>query len=312
MDPTATIDQVKLNFNPHTLTTLNVIIGFMMFGMALDIKLEDFKRVFKLPKAPAIGLGAQFVILPAVTFLLTLILRPAPSIALGMILVASCPGGNLSNLMTYLAGGNAALSVSMTAISTAVAVFMTPLNLSLYGHLNPHTAPILKEVSLSPWEVFVTIFMILGVPLTVGMLAAHYLPTFAQKTRKGFKILSVVVFLSFIVFALKANWEIFLKYVGWVFLVVMLHNGLALLSGYTAARLAKLSKKDVRAVAIEVGLQNSALGLVLVFDFFSGLGGMAIIAAWWGVWHIISGLSISFFWSRRPIVDIAEKDLRTA
>lgn len=302
MDPSVTIDQVKLNFNPQTLLTLNIIIGFMMFGMALDIKLEDFKRVFKSPKGPAIGLGAQFILLPAVTFLLTLILRPAPSIALGMMLVASCPGGNLSNFMTYLAGGNAALSVSMTAVSTAAAVFMTPLNLSLYGHLNPHTVPILRDVSLSPLDVFVTIFMILGVPLAAGMLAAHYLPALAQKTRKGFKILSVIIFLSFIVFALKANWQIFLQYVGWVFLVVMLHNALALTTGYTAARLAKLSKRDVRAVAIEVGLQNSALGLVLVFDFFSGLGGMAIIAAWWGVWHIISGLSISFFWSRKPIV----------
>ncbi|MBU4606010.1 MAG: bile acid:sodium symporter, partial [Proteobacteria bacterium] len=126
----AAVDAVRLNFNPSGLLALNAVIGLMMFGIALDLKPSDFTRIIKSPKAPAIGLGAQFILLPAFTFLLTLVLPISPSIALGMILVASCPGGNLSNMMTYLAGGNAAVSVSMTAVSTAAAVVMTPLNLA--------------------------------------------------------------------------------------------------------------------------------------------------------------------------------------
>ena len=134
-----TIDQVRLNFNAQGLFVINMAIGLMMLGVALDLKLEDFKRILIAPKAPCIGLVAQFILLPAFTFLLTLIVRPHPSMALGMILVAACPGGNLSNIMTYLAKGNCAISITMTAISTAAAIFMTPLNLSVWGSLNPHT-----------------------------------------------------------------------------------------------------------------------------------------------------------------------------
>jgi len=129
----AMVDQVRLNFNPQGLLVINIAIGLMMFGVALELKLEDFKRIILSPKAPVIGLVAQFMFLPALTFLLTLILRPQPSIALGMILVAACPGGNLSNIITYLAKGNCAVSISMTAVSTAAAVVMTPLNLALWG-----------------------------------------------------------------------------------------------------------------------------------------------------------------------------------
>ena len=113
----AAIDQVRLNFNPQGLFIINMAIGLMMFGVALDLKLEDFKRVVVAPKAPGIGLAAQFLLLPALTFLLTLAIRPQPSMALGMILVAACPGGNLSNIITYLARGNCAVSISMTAVS---------------------------------------------------------------------------------------------------------------------------------------------------------------------------------------------------
>ncbi|MCB2193398.1 MAG: bile acid:sodium symporter family protein [Deltaproteobacteria bacterium] len=297
----AAVDAVRLNFNPSGLLALNAVIGLMMFGIALDLKLGDFTRIIKSPKAPAIGLGAQFILLPAFTFLLTLVLPISPSIALGMILVASCPGGNLSNMMTYLAGGNSAVSVSMTAVSTAAAVVMTPLNLAVWGSLNPATAPILREVSLSPLDVFFTIVMILGIPMALGMLVGRWSPRLVDKVRKPFKIFAVCVFLAVVGGALVANWHNFIKYVGLVALVVALHNAMALSLGYSSARLFKLPGRDVRAVAIEVGIQNSALGLILVFDFFGGLGGMAIITAWWGVWHIISGLTVASVWSRKPI-----------
>jgi BASS family bile acid:Na+ symporter len=300
MDP-AVIDQARLNFNPQGLFIINAAIGLMMLGVALELKLEDFKRILVAPKAPLIGLAAQFILLPAFTFLLTLIINPPGSIALGMILVAACPGGNLSNIITYLARGNCAISVSMTAVSTMAAIVMTPLNLALWGSLNPHTAAILKAVSLSPLDVFVTVFVILGVPLCIGLLISRSFPSLAAKVRKPFKIFSLVFFIGIVAAALAVNWQNFLNYVGLVFIGVLIHNALALNLGYWSGRLCRLSEPDNRAVSIEVGIQNSGLGLVLVFNFFDGLGGMAILVAWWGIWHIIAGLIAAFIFSRRPL-----------
>ena len=289
MDPIM-IDQVRLNFNPTGIAIINSAIGLMMLGVALELKIDDFKRIVSSPKAPAIGLVAQFVLLPAFTFLLVLLIKPHPSIALGMMLVAACPGGNLSNIITYLANGNSAVSISMTAVSTIAAIIMTPFNISFWGSLNPETASILKQVSLNPVDVFITVFLILGIPLIVGMSIGHYLPNIAKKVKKPFKIFSLVFFIIIVCGALAANWQYFLKYVGIVMLAVLIHNALALNIGYWSGRLFKLDEKDCRAVCIEVGIQNSALGLVLVFGFFGGLGGMAILVAWWGIWHIIAGL----------------------
>jgi BASS family bile acid:Na+ symporter len=300
MDPVA-IDQVGLNFNPTGIAILNAAIGLMMLGVAIELKFDDFKRIFKSPKAPLIGLAAQFFLLPAFTFLLVLIIQPHPSIALGMMLVAACPGGNVSNLMTYLSNGNSALSISMTAISTTAAIIMTPFNISFWGSMNPETASILKQVSLNPLDVFITVFLILGIPLIIGMSIGHYLPNFAKKVKKPFKIFSLIFFIIILCGAVAANWQHFLNYVGVVMIAVFIHNALALNIGYWSAKLFKLDERDCRAVCIEVGIQNSALGLVLVFNFFNGLGGMAILVAWWGTWHIISGLFTAFIFSRKKL-----------
>jgi BASS family bile acid:Na+ symporter len=292
------IDQIRLTFSRDSLLALNVTIGLMMFGMALELRLADFKRVIRSPRGPAIGLVAQFVLLPAATFGLTFVLPVVPSIALGMILVAACPGGNLSNVMTWLAGGNTALSVSMTAVSTAAAVVMTPLNLALWGGLQPATAPILRAVRLGPLDVLTTIVVILGIPLALGITVARLWPAFVERARKPFKVFSVLAFLVFVAVALGKNWSHFVAAIGMVFFAVLIHNASALGLGYGAARLLGLAARDRRAVTIEVGLQNSALGLILVFNFFDGLGGMAVITAWWGIWHILSGLALATWFSR--------------
>ncbi|MBI4990400.1 MAG: bile acid:sodium symporter family protein [Rhodocyclales bacterium] len=293
------MDLVRLNFNPQSLWALNFIIGLVMFGVALDLKVEDFKAVLTSPKPVLIGMLGQFVLLPAFSFLLVLAIRPTPSIALGMMLVAACPGGNISNFLTHYAKGNTALSITMTALSTAVAIFMTPLNLSLWGGLHPQASGILKEVALDPLEMLLAVFLLLGLPMAVGMWTGYRFPNFVARAHKPVKIFSLGVFGLFVIGALAANWRYFLDYVGFVVFAVFLHNGLALLTGYFAAKAAGLPERDRRAVSIEVGIQNSALGLILIFNFFDGLGGMAIVTAWWGIWHIISGLTVATFWSRR-------------
>lgn len=298
---TAAIDQIRLNFSPQGLFIINMAIGLMMLGVALEMKIDDFRRIFINPKAPVIGLLAQFILFPAFTYLLVLILKPAPSIALGMMLVAACPGGNLSNILTYLARGNTAISVTMTAFSTVAAIVMTPLNLSFWGGLNPGTAAILRAVRLSPIDVFTTVFLILGIPLIIGMAVGYKYPRLAERVRRPFKLFALVFFLLIVGGALAANWRNFLDYVGIVILGVFVHNLLALSIGYFSAWAMGVSVRDRRAITIEVGIQNSALGLVLIFTFFGGLGGMALVAAWWGLWHIISGLAVALMFSRRPL-----------
>jgi BASS family bile acid:Na+ symporter len=296
-----TLDQLQLNFNPESLRLLNAILGLVMFGVALDLKLDDFKRIAASPVPPLIGLFAQFLLLPALSFLWTLILNPLPSIALGMMLIAACPGGNVSNFLTHLAGGNTALSVSMTAISTAVALVMTPFNLTFWGKLNANTSPILQHVNLDPLEVFYTVVIILGIPLFAGMMMAHHAPKIAARLRRPLKIFSIAFFVVFILIAFAMNWDNFLAYVPRIWYAVLIQNGLALSGGYAISRVFRLSRRDARAISIETGIQNSALGLALIFQFFAGLGGMALVAAWWGIWHLISGLSLAMVWSKRPV-----------
>lgn len=294
------IDQAELNFNTTTLTILNVVIGLIMFGVALDLRVEDFKRIGRDPRGPLIGMLGQFVLLPFLSWLLVLLLKPQPSIALGMILVAACPGGNFSNFLTSYAKGNAALSISMTALATLLAIVMTPFNLQFYGSRTPGAEEILTEVSLSPVDLFVTIFLILGLPMALGMLTRAKAPAVAARMHRPMRIFSLTAFFLFIVFALAGNWKYFIEFVGVVAIAVALQNAIGLAGGYALARGARLSQYDARAVSIEVGIQNSALGLVIVFTFFDGLGGMAVTAAWWGVWHLISGLTVATYWSRRP------------
>lgn len=307
MNPSPSVDAVRLSFQNGGVGLLNVIIGLIMFGVALDLRAGDFVRIVKAPKGPMIGLAAQFVLLPAATYLLTLILNPAPSIALGMILVAACPGGNVSNFLTHFARGNTAMSVTMTACSTVAAVVMTPLNLQFWGSRHAGAAGILREIRLESADLFQTIGLILGIPIFVGMLTAHFLPRVAQRLHRPFQWFSIVAFAVFVIVAFVKNIEVFVQHVHWVALAVCLQNAAALAVGYLAAQAVRLPERDCRAISIEVGIQNSALGLALVFGYFDGLGGMALVAGWWGIWHVISGFTLASFWRRRPTPEAAER-----
>jgi BASS family bile acid:Na+ symporter len=295
----APIDQVQLSFNPQTLAILNAVLGLVMFGVALELKVEDFKLALRTPKALALGLVGHHILFPAMTYVLVWVLNPLPSIALGMILVSSCPAGHISNFLVHYARGNTALSVSVSALSTAVALVMTPLNFAFWGHLHPITSPLMKQVAMSPWEMLQIIVLLLGVPLVLGMWVARRFPAFAQRVRKPMKWLSLLVLAGFIVGALAANFGYFLVYVKLVLLVVFVHNLLALATGYGLSAALGLPERDRRAITFEMGIQNSGLGLILIFNFFNGLGGMAIVTAWWGIWHIIAGMTLATFWKHR-------------
>ena len=293
------IDQVQLQFNPATLAGLNAILGLVMFGIALDLRVGDFREAFKSPKGLVLATIGHHILFPAMTYGLIWVMQPSPSIALGMILVSSCPAGHLSNFLTHLSRGNAALSVSASAISTALAIVMTPINFNFWGNLHPITHDLMRTISIDPWVMLKDIVILLGIPLVAGMGVAHKYPVFAKRAEKPMKRFSMVVFALFVVGALAANFQHFLQYIQFVVLLVFIHNGLALTTGYGLSTLLRLAERDRRAVTFEMGIQNSGLGLILIFNMFHGLGGMAIITAWWGIWHIVSGLSLALFWSKR-------------
>ncbi len=293
------VDDLSLNFSPATVLLLNVILGLIMFGVALDVRVSELRALASAPKAVAVGLVAQFLLLPALTFGLTRILDPAPSIALGMILVGASPGGNISNFITHLARGNTMLSIGMTGVSTILAVVMTPLNFAFWGSRNDETDALLRSVRLDPIELVLTIALLLAVPVALGMTVRAKRPDLADRLHKPMRIASLAFFAAFVAVAFASNLQNFVDYIGFVAIAVFLLNAIALASGYGAAAALRLPERDRRAISIEVGIQNSALSLALIFSFFDGLGGMALVAAWWGIWHIIAGLSLAAFWARR-------------
>ena len=294
------IDEVRLNFNPASLHALNAVLAFLMFGVALDTRIEDFKRVLKMPLAMGAGIAAQFLLLPAITYCLTLLIHPTPSIALGMILVACCPPGNISNIITHRAGGNVALSVSMTAISNALSIVLMPLNVAFWGGMHPSAAPLLKSIALDPMEMAMHIIIIIGLPFIAGIFVARQWPAFTEKIKKPARILSFVFLIGFVLAAIAGNWSYFVNYLGMVLVAVIAHDLLAYGLGYATARIAGLAEYDRRAVSIEVGIRNAGLGLGLIFGFFGGLGGMAVVAGAWGFIDIILGLCLAALWARRP------------
>ncbi|MBW3466682.1 bile acid:sodium symporter family protein [Arthrospiribacter ruber] len=290
------LDQSRLNFDQDSLLLLNISLAIIMFGVALDLKVKDFKYIGQNPKAFFLGILSQFLFLPFLTFLLVVAIEPPPSVALGMFLVAACPGGNVSNFMTHLAKGNTALSVSLTAFSTAFSIFLTPFNFALWSGFYAPSSVLLREIALNYSDVFQTVALILGIPLIVGMYLNYKFPDWAIKTSRLLKPVSILIFAAFVVIAFIGNYDLFLTFIGLIFIWVFGHNLIALFSGFILAKIGRLPLEDTKTLTIETGIQNSGLALVLIFTYFDGLGGMAIIAAWWGIWHILSGMSIALIW----------------
>jgi BASS family bile acid:Na+ symporter len=305
------LDHISLNFSEAGIYAINIALAFIMFGIALDINFSHFKLVITRPRSVITGFVTQFVLLPALTFLLVIALDLTATVALGMILVAACPGGNISNFMSANAKGNVALSITLTAIATIGAIFLTPFNFSLWGdlyiqHQNQGAEELLRPILIDEFQVFKTVFLLLGLPVIAGIFMSSKYPVLTQKIKKPIKTISILFFIALVIILLLANIDFFKKYIHLIFLIVLIHNALALGIGYFTSTVFKLPPRDRRSITIETGIQNSGLALALMFNpkIFPAdmaVGGMTIIAAWWGIWHIISGLSISFLWSKKQL-----------
>ena len=306
------LDQVQIDFDSKSQLFLNFAIAFIMFGVALELKVDHFKHILKNPRLPLIGAVSQFMMMPILTILLAIAFRNhiTMTVGLGMVLIASCPGGNISNFMCSIAKGNVALSVSLTALSDLGALILTPFNFAFWGNIfvKVYTAngqsDLVQPLHIDPFHVFTTILFILGIPLALGIYVNHKFPNFIPRIVGGMKKASFLIFVAIVAVIFIKNFDLFLKHIKYIALIVFIHNALAFILGYNFARLFRLDKKERKAISIETGIQNTGLALALlfnpkIFDPDLAIGGMTIMAAWWGVWHIISGLSLASYWSRR-------------
>lgn len=287
------MDEVYLNFSPDSLWLLNICLGLIMFGVSLDLKLSEFKNLAKAPKGVWLGLVSQFLLLPALTYILVYFWNPSPSMALGMILVAACPGGNVSNFISSLSGGSLALSVSLTMLATMLSPFLTPLNFTLWGQGFFPAQHIMKEIDVTYLQLAETVLVLLVIPMILGMLFSYRFPKLTLFIKKPIRVISLVIFAAFVVIAFSKNVDLFLAFIAAIFILVMFHNLMAYFGGWLVGWLGKLPVNEKKSIIVETGIQNSGLALVIIFNFFDGLGGMALIAAWWGIWHILAGLGIA-------------------
>lgn len=295
------LDHIRVNFNAEQLFLLNFCLGFLMFGIALELTIDDFKALVKNKKSTWVGLASQMVLLPVLTLMLIAVIQPHPALAAGMLLVAACPGGNVSNYAVHLSKANAPLSVLLTTFSTLAAAFTTPFVFKSGQSVLSSLTHSETVFSIDFFSMFLSIVQLILVPLILGMLLRQWQPTFTAKIIPTVKRVSLLIFIAFILFAVAGNLENIRQHLHRVFLIVMIHNGLALALGYYFPKWMGRSTLDARTISIETGIQNSGLALILIFNFFNGNGGMALIAAWWSVWHLVSSFVLALYWKKHPV-----------
>src|ERR1035437_7309743 len=265
------LDPIRINFSAAGMHIINIILGFIMFGVALGINPSHFKELIKEPKTYLVGLFGHLFALPLMTFLLVVALNNyiTPTLAMGMFLVAACPGGNISNFMTSFAKGNTELSVGLSAGTTLLATFSTPFNFALWGGLylrfiSNKAGHLLQPLQIDNLQMFETVFILLGIPLITGIFFARFFPLITSKLKKPIQYISIVCFISIVILSFANNWHLFLKYIFYIFFIVLIHNFLAFLTGYSLGSIFKVSNRDRRTITIEMGIKNSGLGLVLL------------------------------------------------
>lgn len=291
--------ETTLSFSPTAALALPVILAIVIFGVSLELSFSDFRRLMRAPRPVFAGLVSQLLVLPLLTFVLVVVANPPPSVALGLMMAAACPGGNLSNVLTHWSGGRTSVSMTLTAVSGMVSPITTPLTFRLLGDLHPATREAMRQIAVPFSELVMTIVVALVVPLLCGMWVAEHRPQLAARLQKPLKRFGLAVFLAFIVLAVAGNTRHFAPAMLLVFVLVLVHNALALATGFTVATLFGVQERERRAITFESGVHNIALGMTLIFSYFQHLGGMALVVAWWGVWHLVTGGLLARYWARR-------------
>ncbi len=277
---------------------LSLVLATMVFSVALELKIDDFRRVSQGPKAVVAGLIPQFILLPVGTWAATMVLDLPPNIEAAMILVASCPGGSLSNVITHFGRGNTALSVSVSAVASLIALVATPFNFAWMVAANPATAGWLRTLDIDPSAIWVSLLLLLAVPMALGLLFSHRLPALTTKIQKPLANFSLFALFAFIVLGLIKERQLLTLGLLPTLGIVILHNASGLLFGYLTSLAMGVTKRDRRAVMIEGGMQNSGLALGIIAVQFNSDLGMVVIASLWGIWHIVSGLGCALWWRR--------------
>lgn len=261
----------------------------MVFGVALGLRSDDFSFLLRRRRLFAGGLAAQIAGLPLLTLLLVNLLAPPPSIALGMLVVACCPGGASSNLLTYLARGNVAYSVALTAASSVLAAVLTPASILFWSHTYGPTADLLRSIELNAFAFLLQTTLLLGLPLVLGMIIAARIPDVACRLRPKMALLGTLALAGVIAYGVVHFFVLLAPALPLLAGVGIAHNALAFGGGLLAGHLLGADRAARRALTFEVGIQNSGLAIVILLAQLEGLGGAAAIAAFWGVWHLLAG-----------------------
>lgn len=278
---------------------LSLVLATMVFSVALELKVADFTRVAQTPRAVICGLIPQFVLLPVGTWAATLVLDLPPNVEAAMILVAACPGGSLSNVITHFGRGNTALSVSISAVAALMALFLTPFNFTWMMATNPATAGWMRELAIDPSDIWWSLLALLALPMALGLTLSHRWPALTEKIRKPLGTFSLVALLVFIAAGLFSQRALLTANILPQLLIVVLHNAAGLTLGFLCALAFRVAERDRRAIMIEGGMQNSGLALGIIAVQFNADLGMVIIASLWGIWHIVSGLALGVFWRNK-------------
>ena len=278
---------------------LSAVLATMVFSVALELRLADFARVAQSPRAVVCGLIPQFVLLPVGTWLATLALDLPPNIEAAMILVAACPGGSLSNVITHFGRGNTALSVSISAVASVMALVLTPFNFTWMVATNPATAGWLRELQIDPSGIWWSLLALLALPMALGLWVSQRFPALTAAIRKPLGNFSLLALLAFIALGLVRERQLLNAQIVPQLVIVVLHNAAGLMLGWLCALAFRVAEADRRAIMIEGGMQNSGLALGIIAVQFNADLGMVIIASLWGIWHIVSGLTLAVLWRRK-------------
>jgi BASS family bile acid:Na+ symporter len=292
------IDAAPFDFSPAAGIAVACMVGFLVFAVALDLEWKQIRRVFAAPRAPGIGLVAQILILPAVAFVVGRTVVDTPSVALGLLLVACCPGGALSNYFTGVAKGDVATSISMTAVSTIACVLVTPVLFGWWASMNPVTSERLQAIEIDAGKVIGVLMIMLVVPVALGMLISATRRTLASKMRKPVRRLSMMIFGTVVAVVLGQNAGLLLDYATEALVPVLSTFAVAVALGWTLAYFAGLQTAERRAVTLEVAMQNVALAIGTAVAFFPSLPGVAVTGALWGVVHLVCGFALAAAWAR--------------